>query len=220
MKRVVLFGVLTDIIQAVFSVFCIFFIPLSENITLKTVFSGQDIKIVILVLINIFSFAGFIVIFIIEIKRELWLIHHFDYSKKYSSVHLATYKQHYPQIFEELTDLNWKYYIIYKICRYIYLINFCLTIIILLTFYFQSYKTLTNLFMGFWFCFSKLNKGFNLAKESLDNSIGYSFHNTVSLSFNRIDMKFKRHASNSDVIDSLNASFRSMPGMLETETRL
>jgi len=220
MEKVVFFGVITDIIQIVFSVFCLFFIPLSENISFQTLLSGQDIKIVILFLINIFTFAGFIVIFIIEIKRELWLIHHFDYSKKYSSVHLATYKQRYPQIFEELKDLNWKYFIIYKICRYIYFVNFCFTTIILFGFYFQSYKTITNLLMSIWFCLSKLNKGINVGKESLDNSIGYSFYNTVNLSFNRIDMKFKRHASNSDIIDSLNASFRSMPGVLENETHL
>jgi hypothetical protein len=220
MKRIVFFGVITDFIQIVFTVFCIFFIPLSEHITLESLVSNRDTKIIVLFLINIVTFAGFIVIFFIEIKRELWLIQHFDYSKKYSSVHLATYKQRYPQLFEDLTDLNWKYYIIYRICKYIYLFNFCFTAIIVFGFYFQSYKTITNFLMSFWFCYSKLNKGCVVAKESLDNSIGYSFYNTVNLSFNRIEMKYKRHVSNSDVIDSLNSSFRSIPGVLELETHL
>jgi hypothetical protein len=144
------------------------------------------------------------------------LIDHFDYSKRYSSVHLTSYKQRYPQLFERLSELNWKYYIIYRACRIFYYVNFITTSFLLLFYYYGNYKTVTNLFTSFWFCNEKLSKGINLAKESLENTVGYSYHNTLSLSFNRIDTKFKRHNSTSNP-ESLNASINAVKSLSEIE---
>jgi hypothetical protein len=58
--------------------------------------------------------------------------------------------------------------------------------------------------------------GINLAKESLENTVGYSYHNTLSLSFNRIDAKFKRHNSTSNP-ESLNASINAVKSLSEIE---
>ena len=91
-----------------------------------------------------------------------------------------------------------------------------MTSFVLLFFYYSNYKSATTLFTSFWFCNSKLSKGILVAKESLDNGIGYSYYNTLNLAFNRIDTKFKRHNSTSNPesqtnsnADSLNASYRN-----------
>ena len=203
-KWTIFFGFLGDILNLAFSVFCAFFIPLS-NFSL----TFEEYKIVFLLLSNFLAFSAFVLIFVIEIKREVWLTDHFDYSKRYSSLHLSSYRQKYPQIFDRLFELNWKYYFLYNLGRYIYYLNFLYTFVTLSYFYFDSYKTIINLFSGFWFCNSKLTRGLKIAEDSLENNAGFSYYNTLSLSFNRIDPKFKRHNSTSNPesnADSLNNS--------------
>jgi len=215
-KLNILFGVLGDVTNLFFSLFGILFLPLSSTVTFSLCFS--DPKVLFILLSNFISLCAFILIIVIEIKREIWLIDHFDYSKRYSSVHLATYKQQYPLIFERLSELNLKYYMVYRICSVIYLLNFLTTSAILLIYFYNDYKTVTGMFTNFWFCNSKLLKGKSIAKESFENNIGHSYYNTLSLSFNRIDPKFKRHDSTSNP-DSLNASLRGTFTELE-ETHL
>ena len=96
-KLNILFGVLGDVTNLFFSLFGILFLPLSSTVTFSLCFS--DPKVLFILLSNFISLCAFILIIVIEIKREIWLIDHFDYSKRYSSVHLATYKQQYPLIF-------------------------------------------------------------------------------------------------------------------------
>lgn len=216
-KFTIFFGFLGDAVNIFFSIFCVFFIPLSEF-----VLTTNDIKLVFLLLSNFISFSSFIVVFIIEIKRELWLIDHFDYSKRYNSLHLSTYRQKYPQIFERLSDLNCKYFIIYKGASYLFYLNFIFTFILLSFFYYDNYKTIIGLFSSFWFCNTKLSRGSKIAQESVENNAGFSYYNTLSLSFNRIDSKFKRHNSTSNpesVINSLNNSINGTFSDLE-ETHL
>jgi len=213
-KFTIFVGFLGDIINLLFSVFCVFFIPL-----LDFVITLENYKLVFLLLSNFIAFAAFILIFIIEIKRELWLIDHFDYSKRYNSVHLSSYRQKYPQIFERLSDLNWKYYVLYRVCRWVYYLNYLYTFLMLSIFYYKNYRTIISLFSSFWFCNLKLSRGIKIAEDSVENNTGYSYYNTLSLSFNRIDSKFKRHNSTSNPESAVNSLNNSMNGKLE-ETHL
>ena len=54
-----------------------------------------------------------------------------------------------------------------------------------------------------------------VARDSVENVAGFSYYNTLNLSFNRIDPKFKRHYSTSNPV-SLDASINSVFGTEET----
>lgn len=202
----ILFGFAGDCFNIFFSVFCALFQSNS--------FSFEDITKNLLLLSNFVSFSGFFLVFIIELKREFWLVDHFDYSKRYSSVHLLSYKQNYPQIFDRLSELNWKYFCLYRLCKWVYFLNFIFTLIWFFGFYSYNFKTIIGLFSSFWFCYSKIYRGLKIAEDSLENTLGFSYYNTQSLPFNRIDQKFKRHNSTSNppsnsvsLHDSLNGGF-------------
>lgn len=216
-KITIILGFVGDFINVIISLFSIFFIPLSITITYDNVFTVQN---GIVLISNGICFLQFIFLFAIEIIRELWLINHLDYSKRYGSLHLSSYKDRYPHIFERLKDLNLKYFFVYRISRVFFYLNFIITSIILTYFYYLDYRTITALFLNFWFCHSKLSKGIKIAKDSMENDGGFSYYNTINLSFNRIDPKFKRHQSTSNPV-SLEASMNgSIVNVFTEETRL
>ena len=204
----VVWGFLGDCSGVVIGVFSLFFVPLSQTFAITNysdLWSNKEI--ISLVAVNSFTLFIFMLLFIIELRREIWLIDHLDYSKRYSSVHLTTYKDRYPDIFAKLNDINMKYFTIYKGAKYMLFVNAIVSTVILIFYYYYNYQTITSLFTNFWFCYSKITKGLSLAKESLDNSVGNSYYNTQSLSFNRIDPNFKVHdsTSNSAGLDEISA---------------
>ena len=48
-------------------------------------------------------------------------------------------------------------------------------------------------------CYNKIGKGIQIGKDSKIQGIGYSYHNTLNLSYNRIDARIKKHISNSNI---------------------
>ena len=196
-KITIFTGFLGDATGIVISNLMILFIPINymfNNIN----FTTQDRQITVILTINIFSVFCFFILYLIEISREIWLVNHFDYSKRYNSLHLAVYKDRYPDLFLMLSTHNTRYYFGYSIVKYITLLNFIVSTFIIIKYYYNDYKTITTLFTNFWICWSKIRKGINIANDSLNNGIGYSYYNTQNLSFNRIDSNFKRHISNSN----------------------
>ena len=61
----------------------------------------QPVPVLILILVNLLSAIMFTILYYFEIRREIWLIHHFDYSHRYNSIHLSHYKSEYPKIFSK-----------------------------------------------------------------------------------------------------------------------
>lgn len=162
------------------------------------------------IIINCITSICMLILFFIELHREIWLLNTFDYSKRYDSLHLRHYVIKYPEIFKKLERLNKNYYLMYFIMSWIYLINSVLSSIVILWFSYSSYQTITILFSNMWTCWSKLYKGLEIGKESIKNNLGYSYYNTLNLSFNRLDAKVKNHISTSDLNgDSLNSSFNN-----------
>ena len=208
-RMAILGGAIGDAINIIMATFLIVFIPMSIMIDLT------HIQMVVLLILNTACFTVFLGLFLFEIKRELWLINHLDYSKRYNSVHLATYKDQYPAIFDELAQYNFRYFIFYIITKWVFFINFFTSSFIIIYFYYLDYKTITSLVLSFWFSYSKIRKGLRISKDSLEVDSGFSYYNTLSLSFNRIDTKFKQHYSSSN-IESLNSSFREEPKHEET----
>lgn len=210
---------LTEILSITISSLAFWFIPQNNEYTYTIIFNIQSLEWYLLLVINmnIISTMSFYILYYIEIKREFWLINNFDYSRKYDSLHLNKYKKEYPDIFSKLEKINWQYYMIYYINRIFLYSNIIFSTTIIIYVNKLNYKTITSLFTNFSICYSKINKGLDIAKESIHQNIGYAYYNSLYLSFNRIDGKIKKHFSNSNLPSMNNSRINSRRSSVTSE---
>ena len=192
---------ITEFISITISNLALWFIPQATEYTFTTFFEIPTLEwyIILLMVCNVLSWCSFVVLYIFELRRELWLVRTFDYSKRYNSVHLVKYKKDYPELFILLERFNYRYYILYRIVKWILLCNIVCSCVIIMYSGYSGYKTITSLFTNFWICLTKVGKGLDIGKNSITRSIGYSYFNTQNLSYNRIDARIKKHISNSNL---------------------
>jgi hypothetical protein len=209
-----LLGIITSIIPEFISItisnLAFWFIPQAvdtniDNSTSRYILSLVSIPwpSITLITINLLTTAAFIVLYYFEIRREIWLIGHFDYSRRYHSMHLTRYQRDYPDIFSSLGIHNRQYYMVYRIVRIILLANIIVSACIIIAMDALAtgsidYKTITSMITNFWLAYSKVARGLGIAQESLNGNLGIAYFNIQNLSFNRIDPHFKRHISNSN----------------------
>ena len=209
-----LLGIITSIIPEFISItisnLAFWFIPQAvdtniDNSTSRYILSLVSIPwpSIALITINLLTTAAFIVLYYFEIRREIWLIGHFDYSRRYHSMHLTRYQRDYPDIFSSLGIHNRQYYMVYRIVRIILLANIIVSACIIIAMDALAtgsidYKTITSMITNFWLAYSKVARGLGIAQESLNGNLGIAYFNIQNLSFNRIDPHFKRHISNSN----------------------
>jgi len=198
---------LTEIITITISSLAFWFIPQNNDYDTTIIMNLQSLEwyCILVINMNVISTIAFWILYYVEVKREFWLINNFDYSRKYDSLHLTKYKKDYPDIFSKLETLNWQYYMIYYINRIFLYSNIIFSTTIIIYVNKLNYKTITSLFTNFWICFCKVNKGLDIAKQSIHHNIGYAYYNSLYLSFNRIDEKIKKHFSTSN-LPSINNS--------------
>lgn len=202
---------ITEFISITISNLALWFIPQTTEYPFTTLFEISTISaipflewyIILLMMCNILSWCSFVVLYIFELRRELWLVRTFDYSKRYNSVHLVKYKKDYPELFTLLERFNYSYYILYRIVKWILICNIVCSCVIIIYSGYSGYKTITSLFTNFWICLTKVGKGLKIGKNSITRSIGYSYFNMQNLSYNRIDARIKKHISNSNLQDNL-----------------
>lgn len=139
---------------------------------------------------NIFTLVVFTSLYFVEIHRERWMISHFDYDKKLDNVHLPSYKDSYPDLFNKLESLNRKYLFAYRMIRIVYILNFIFSAMLIYIFYYLDYRSITVLLTNIMLCWQKISRGIEIATESYKNDLAYSYFNTINLSFNTIDRKF------------------------------
>jgi len=209
-----LLGIITSIIPEFISItisnLAFWFIPQAVDTTIGNSTSRYILSLVsipwpsiTLITINLLTTAAFIVLYYFEIRREIWLIGHFDYSRRYHSMHLTRYQRDYPDIFSSLGIHNRQYYMVYRIVRIILLANIIVSACIIIAMDALAtgsidYKTITSMITNFWLAYSKVARGLGIAQESLNGNLGIAYFNIQNLSFNRIDPHFKRHISNSN----------------------
>ena len=131
------------------------FIPQSIEYNFTILFHLESLEWywILVINMNIISTIAFWILYIIEIKRELWLINTFDYSKKYDSLHLTKYKKEYPELFLTLENYNWNYYMVYYINKIFLISNIFFSSCIIIYINNDTYKTITCLFTNFWICY-------------------------------------------------------------------
>lgn len=197
----ILTSFITELISITISNLTLWFIPQKEiySYTILLQIPMLEWYLIILISCNIITWVGFVLLGIYEIKREYWLVKTFDYSRRYSSLHLTKYKKDYPELFINLETFNQRYYKFYQIIKWMLYCNIICSSIVIIYSGYSGYQTITTLFTNFWISYTKITKGINIARESIHYGIGYSYYNTQSLSFNRIDARIKKHISNSNI---------------------
>lgn len=145
---------------------------------------------------NFITLAAFIGLYVVEIKREDWLIKHLEFNNNYSDNHLTTHKNEYPEIFNRLTHYNKRYAKTYSVLKYIFIINFIFSAILVLHFYYMDYRTVTTLLTNVALCWSKVMTGSSLADNSYKNEMAISYYNTKFVYFNTIDSEYIKKNTN------------------------
>jgi hypothetical protein len=140
---------------------------------------------------NFVTLFCFILLYYIELRREKWMISHFDYEEKEDDLNLTSYRQTHPHVFHVLDKFNKDYFKAYFYLRYLYILNFIFSAILVLYYYYYDYRSATVLLTNVALCWSKIVRGYSLSKLSLENGLAYSFFNIKHLSFNVIDKKLQ-----------------------------
>jgi len=142
---------------------------------------------------NFVTLFCFIVLYYIELRRERWLISHFDYEEEEDDLHLTTYRQTYPEVFVKLDSFNKSYFKTYFYLGYLYIFNFIVSAVLVLYYYYYDYRSATVLLTNVALCWTKVRQGNKLSKLSYDKGLAYSFFNIKNLSFNTMDKKWSRN---------------------------
>ena len=140
---------------------------------------------------NFITLCYFIYLYWIELRRERWMISHFDYDKEKPDENILTLKTDYPDIMEKLQKHNHKYMLTYKYLHILYIANFLFSAILVLYFYYLDFRTITALITNTALCTNKIRVGRNVAYSSYHNEHAFSFYNTKNISFNVIDPRFR-----------------------------
>lgn len=196
---------ITEIISITISNLAFWFIPQAIEYDTSIIFRMPSLEWyqILVILANTTSLASFIVLYYIEIRREMWLIHNFDYSRRYNSLHLTNYRREYPNLFNQLEIINRRYNWVYYITRLILFANISISTSVIIATNYYGYRTITTLITNFWICYSKISRGLQISRESLKHNLGIAYYNTQNLSFNRIDPARKHHISNSNLQNSI-----------------
>lgn len=169
------------------------FIPQSCNDNLCTFednFTNLTIYNKFVIAYNFLTLGYFLYLYYIEVVREQLFITHFDYNPKESEYHLYVYKTKYSNLFVRMQEKNKHYMNTYNILKYLYISNFIFSAVLVLHFYYLDYRTVTTLVTNVILCWSKVMKGYTLAKKSFDEEIAISYYNILNLSFNDIDQDY------------------------------
>ena len=138
---------------------------------------------------NFLTLFFFLLLYIIELKREKYMINHFEYNSNMPEKHLLSYENEYPNIFQTFFKLNKHYYLSYKYLFFVYNLNFLFSSILVLYYYYYDYRSVTVLLTNVLLCYKKIKKGYDVSEKSLKSKLAYSYFNVVHLSFNDMEPK-------------------------------
>lgn len=142
--------------------------------------------------LNFFTLGCFIYLYIIELKRENWMIDTLQYDESKSEHNITVLKEEYPEVITQLQIHNKKYKRAYGLLQYIYVGNFIASAVLVLYYYYFDYRTITVLLTNVALCWTKISNGKEVAIKSYKNEYAYSYFNIKHLGFNAIDPKYQK----------------------------
>lgn len=153
---------------------------------------------------NFLTLFLFMYLYYIELKREKWLISHFDYDKEKTDEAILSVRVEYPDIHDKLQEKNYKYMCAYKYLAIIYSLNMLFSAVLLFYYYYYDYRTATAFLTNIILCSNKMRVGRIISKESYEKGYAYSFYNTKNISFNKIDARYEKIPNKDDDIEETN----------------
>ena len=149
--------------------------------------------------INLLSFALFLTVYRIELKRENWCINYLDIDSAKSAENLDDEIEDYPIIKKEMHELNTKYQKYVKICIKTQFINTILSVTDVGRSWAGS-ASLTPMLSYVLLIAMKLYSMNHIANNSIDKERAYSAYLTEPKTYNTID-KDHRHVVKFDSIE-------------------
>jgi len=161
---------------------------IKENVTCLSIYN----KFVLY--FNFFSIFCFFILYIIEIRRELWLLDHFNYNEDIISNISSDYKNKNNILFNKLTYCNKIYFNSYIILSFVYITNFIFSGLLILLFdFYLNLNSITVYITSFLLCSNKMISGIYVAYLSYYENKPISYYTKYNLSYNEVKIE---HTSN------------------------
>lgn len=155
---------------------------LEQNFNNNNIYHSQVLNWNILTMVLFFGY------FMIELKREKWVIQNLEVDHDLPDNALKEILKKEPQLDKQMDKLNFYYYYILNATIISYFINVALMIKILKTDY-HSTTTLSSFFSFILLVFMKLYNSYIVAKESIKNDKMLSSFLSEFVSYNNLDPK-------------------------------
>jgi hypothetical protein len=140
---------------------------------------------------NLLTILCFGMLYIVEIKRDEWLLMNFDYTRDSNETNLELYRDDFNYLFRTLLSYNKYYYMSYQMLIFIYLLNVIFSGVIIFGVKYYDINTASAFLTAIFLCFNKIITGLYLSKLSLEKNLPISYYNRINLCFNDIDYDIK-----------------------------
>jgi hypothetical protein len=137
-------------------------------------------------LFNCFTMFCFSLLYLIEIKRDEWMMKHFELDTDKADSNLDYFRSKYRPLFRKLNNYNSMYYTCYKSICVIYICNVGISVAILYYAYYDL-TTVTVLLTNISLCSTKIYNGIIVSRSSLEKNVPMCYYSKIFLSFNKID---------------------------------
>jgi hypothetical protein len=150
---------------------------------------------------NFFTALSFSFLYFIEIKRDQWIMKHFQKDNDENEAYIERFYLQYDRLFHKLMNYNQLYNVSYKIITFVYITNSILSGTILFYFYYYDVTTVTNLITNLLLCSRKIYLGLFLSHTSLIKNTPTCYYSREFRSFNSIDTGVKNIAKYNNFLD-------------------
>jgi len=161
---------------------------LMENITCLSAYNTYVLYF------NFFTIASFFFLYIIELRRELWLLDHFDYNEIEITNIRDSEKKTNHVLFCKLNYCNKIYFYSYLFVSIIYITNFVSSgVLILLYEFYMDVASVAIFISSFLLCSNKIIYGTYIAYMSYYDNKPISYYSKFNLLYNEIKFEHTHH---------------------------
>jgi hypothetical protein len=142
--------------------------------------------------VNFITLGCFVLLYIVEYRRENWCIEYLDIDNDKPNTNLKTEIDKYPEYKEKMMLLNNDYNNISMLVVGMNIINFILSAILIYGYYYLDYKSITVLLTNIILIVDKIINCFNVSKKSVQDVLPISAYMTTPIIFNIIDKDYRK----------------------------
>jgi hypothetical protein len=140
------------------------------------------------IVINFISLVNFIILYMSEAHRQIYLIQRFDVDKSQPDDNLKSALQFRPDLMNKLKRINRRHLIIVMCNVIVYLINVCVSSYVIVNYYYGGTKTLAGIATNILLVSSKLGEDFYIMYQCKTTSMkGLSTSIREPVSYNVIE---------------------------------